>query len=205
MTYGRMIVGVSIINRHIFKKPLDVLVEEALNFSVLEFRVNKEGTDVRLHNIRKSLKTFISAKRSMRMVEVGYLWSCLCQSPIIASAIGVFLHFFEILHVFAILTLDCCAVRSKMLVQAELYSHCCQEFVRYHGHLRPVSQGSSHTSFRASNLVLCQPLGVSVRIPVEQEADRSRIEQSITQEFKSLVAGDSLFRKRIRRVYESRS
>ena len=141
MAYGGMIVGVCIVNCHVFKKPLDVLVEEALNLSVLELRINEEGTNVRLHNIRKSLKTSISAKKSMRVVEVGYLWSCLCQGPIVASAIGVFLHLFEILHIFAILTFDDCAIRSKMLVEAKLHSQGCQKFVRHHGHLRPVSQG----------------------------------------------------------------
>lgn len=55
MADRRMIVSEGIINFHVFKKPSDVLVEEALNFSVIELRINKEGADVRLYDIRESL------------------------------------------------------------------------------------------------------------------------------------------------------
>lgn len=58
-----MIVSVGIVDFHVFKKPFDVLVEEAFNFSVVELRINKEGADVRLHDIRESLKTKISNQR----------------------------------------------------------------------------------------------------------------------------------------------
>lgn len=46
-----MVVGVGIIDVHVFEKPFDVLVEEAFNLSVVKFRINKEGTDIRLHDI----------------------------------------------------------------------------------------------------------------------------------------------------------
>lgn len=43
---GRMVVGISIVDAHVFEKPFDMLVEEALNFSVIKFRINKEGAYV---------------------------------------------------------------------------------------------------------------------------------------------------------------
>lgn len=175
-----MIVGVSIIDVHVFKKPFDVLIKEALNLSVIELGINKEGTNVRLHDIRKSLKIIISDKRLTREVNVEYLWSSPRQSPIVSSAIGVFFNLFEILYVFAILTLDNCTVGSKMLVKAKLHSHCGQEFVRHHGHLGAVSQICTMHVIRVFNLMLCQPLGVFVRKSMKQEADGSHVEQSIT-------------------------
>lgn len=135
-----MIISVGIVNVHVFKKPLDVLVEEALHFSVTELRINKEGTNVRLHDIRKGLKVNLRDKKLIREVELGYLWSCLCQSPIVSSTIRVFLRLFKILHVFAILAFDDCAVGSKMLVKTKLHRYCGKELIRHHGHLRAVSQ-----------------------------------------------------------------
>ena len=51
--------------------------------------------------------------------------------------------------------------------------------------------------------MLGQPLWVSVRIAMKKEANGRHVEQCITQELESLIAGDSLFCERIRRVYES--
>ena len=135
-----MIVGVGIIDFHVLEEPLDVLIEEALNFSIIEFRINKEGTNVRLHDIRESLRTSVSDKRPIREVGFGYLWSCLGQSPIVSGAISVVLYLFEILHVFTILTLDDCAMRSNVFVKTKFHTHRSKELVRHHGHLKAVSQ-----------------------------------------------------------------
>ena len=59
--------------------------------------------------------------------------------------------------------------------------------------------------FSIANLVFGKPLRVSVGIAMKKEANGCHVEQRITQKFESLIAGDLLFRKRIRRVYESRS
>lgn len=56
-THRRMIVGISVIYIHVLEKPSNVFVEEALNLSKVEVRVNKEGADVRFHNIRESLES----------------------------------------------------------------------------------------------------------------------------------------------------
>lgn len=37
----RMVVGIGIVDVHVFEKPLDVLVEEALDLPVIELRINK--------------------------------------------------------------------------------------------------------------------------------------------------------------------
>ena len=58
-----MVIGVGIINAHVFKEPFDMILEETLNLSVIEFGVDKQGTNVRLHDIRKSLKTQLLAKK----------------------------------------------------------------------------------------------------------------------------------------------
>ena len=51
-----MVVGISVIDVHVLEKPSNVVVEEALDLSVVEFRVHKEGANVRLYNIRESLR-----------------------------------------------------------------------------------------------------------------------------------------------------
>ena len=50
-----MVVGKSIIDVHVLEEPFYVLVKESLDFVVVELRVNKEGADVGLHNVRESL------------------------------------------------------------------------------------------------------------------------------------------------------
>lgn len=55
-----MIVGISIVDIHVLEEPSYVFVKEALHLSIVERRVNKEGADVRLHNVRESLKNCIS-------------------------------------------------------------------------------------------------------------------------------------------------
>lgn len=52
--------------------------------------------------------------------------------------------------------------------------------------------------------MLGQPLRISVGMAMEQEANRSHVEERIAQELESLIARDLFFRERIRRVYESR-
>ena len=59
-----MIIGVGVINAHVFKEPFDMIIEETLNLSVIEFGVDEQGTNVRLHNIRKSLKSQLLAKNA---------------------------------------------------------------------------------------------------------------------------------------------
>ena len=58
-----MVIGVGIINAHVFKEPFDMIIEETLNLSVIEFGVDKQGTNVGLHNIRKSLKSSLLANQ----------------------------------------------------------------------------------------------------------------------------------------------
>ena len=58
--YRRMIIGKGVIDIHILEKPSDVFAKEALNLSIVEFRVNKNGADVRLHNIRESLEIVLA-------------------------------------------------------------------------------------------------------------------------------------------------
>lgn len=50
-----MVVGKSVIDTHVLEEPFYVLVEESLDFAVVELRVNKEGTNVGLHDVRESL------------------------------------------------------------------------------------------------------------------------------------------------------
>ena len=52
-----MVVGKGVIDIHVLEEPFYVLIKESLDFVVVELRVNKEGTDVGLHNVRESLKT----------------------------------------------------------------------------------------------------------------------------------------------------
>ena len=51
-TYGGMIVGKGVVDGHVFEKPSDVGVEEALDFFVVEFRVHEEGADVGFDYVR---------------------------------------------------------------------------------------------------------------------------------------------------------
>ena len=53
--YRWMVVGKSVIDTHVLEEPFYVLVEESLDFAVVELRVNKEGTNVGLHDVRESL------------------------------------------------------------------------------------------------------------------------------------------------------
>ena len=55
-----MVVGKSVIDVYVLEEPFNVLVEESLDFAVVELRVNKEGTDVGLHNIRESLNIILA-------------------------------------------------------------------------------------------------------------------------------------------------
>ena len=67
-----MVVGVGIINAHVFEEPFDVIIEETLNLSVIEFGVDKQGTNVRLHDIRKSLKSqLLGEKRPIGKSNLG--------------------------------------------------------------------------------------------------------------------------------------
>lgn len=54
--YHRMIVSERIIDRHVLEEPTDVLVEEAFNLSIIEFRVHEDGTQVRFYYIRETLR-----------------------------------------------------------------------------------------------------------------------------------------------------
>ena len=56
-----MVVGKGVIDIHVLEEPFYVLVKESLDFVVVELRVNKEGTNVGLHNVRESLKTISAA------------------------------------------------------------------------------------------------------------------------------------------------
>lgn len=55
-----MVVGISIVQIHVLEEPSYVLVKEALHLPVVEFRVNKEGANVRLHNVRESLRMVLA-------------------------------------------------------------------------------------------------------------------------------------------------
>lgn len=46
-----MIVGKGVVDGHVFEEPSDVGVEEALNFSVVELGVDKNGADVGLDHV----------------------------------------------------------------------------------------------------------------------------------------------------------
>ena len=54
--YGGVVVGIGVIDVHVLKEPFDVVVEEALNFSIIEFGVNEESANVRLDDIGECLK-----------------------------------------------------------------------------------------------------------------------------------------------------
>ena len=51
-----MIVGESIIDRHVFEEPADVSVEEALDFLVIELRIDKDGANVSFRYVREVLQ-----------------------------------------------------------------------------------------------------------------------------------------------------
>lgn len=58
--YRRMVVRKGIVDSHVFEEPLDMLSEKSLNLIKVELRIDKESTDVCLHNIRKSLQFKVS-------------------------------------------------------------------------------------------------------------------------------------------------
>ena len=58
--YGWMVVGKCVIDAHVLEEPFYVLVEESLDFAVVELRVDKEGTNEGLHDVGESLKNYIS-------------------------------------------------------------------------------------------------------------------------------------------------
>lgn len=45
-TYRGVVVGKSVVYRHVLEVPANVLVEETLDFFEVEFRINEEGSDV---------------------------------------------------------------------------------------------------------------------------------------------------------------
>ena len=55
-----MVVGISVINIHVLEEPSYLLVKEALDFAVVEFRVYKESADVGLHNVRERLRVVLA-------------------------------------------------------------------------------------------------------------------------------------------------
>lgn len=55
-----MVVRKGIVDSHVFEEPLDMLSEKSLNLIKVELRIDKESTDVCLHNIRKSLQFKVS-------------------------------------------------------------------------------------------------------------------------------------------------
>ena len=55
-----MVVGISVVNIHVFEEPSYVLIEEALDLAVVEFRVYKESADVGLHNVRERLRIVLA-------------------------------------------------------------------------------------------------------------------------------------------------
>ena len=58
--YRWMIVGEGIVDRHVFKEPTDVSVEEALDFLVIELRVDEHGADVSFRYVREVLQLYVS-------------------------------------------------------------------------------------------------------------------------------------------------
>lgn len=58
--YRGMIVGKGIVDRHVFKEPPDVSVEEALDFLVIELRVDEHGADVSFRYVREVLQLYVS-------------------------------------------------------------------------------------------------------------------------------------------------
>lgn len=47
-----MVIGKGIVDTHVLKEPFDVLLEEPLNFQVIEFRINKHRTNVGFNHVR---------------------------------------------------------------------------------------------------------------------------------------------------------
>ena len=105
-----MVVGKGVIDAHVLEEPFYVLVEESLDFAVVELRVDKEGTNVGLHDVRESLNILYQQPHHNHGSSLRNLWSCLCRIPVISCPIGVLFHFFEILHIFTVLALNGCAV-----------------------------------------------------------------------------------------------
>ena len=58
-----MVISVGIIDAHVFEEPFDMIIKETLNLSVIEFGVDKQGPNVRLHDVRKSLKSQLLANK----------------------------------------------------------------------------------------------------------------------------------------------
>lgn len=61
-----MVIGKSIVNSHIFKEALDVLIKEALHFAVVEVRVDEHRPNVGFENIWQTLITVNSRISSQR-------------------------------------------------------------------------------------------------------------------------------------------
>ena len=55
MTYNWMTICKSVIDRHIFKEPADVIIEEALDFRKVELRVDEDGTKIRFYDVGETL------------------------------------------------------------------------------------------------------------------------------------------------------
>ncbi len=55
-----MVVREGVVNRHVFEKPSDVLVEEAFDFGEIVFRVDEDGADVGFDDVGESLVSQIS-------------------------------------------------------------------------------------------------------------------------------------------------
>ena len=51
-----MVVGVAVVDAHVFEVWTNVLVEETLHFAVVEVRVNEDGAYVRFDHIGKALR-----------------------------------------------------------------------------------------------------------------------------------------------------
>ena len=62
-----MVVGKSVIDGDVLEEPFDVLVKKSLDFAVVELRVNEEGADVGLHNIRESLNSTSASTQYLRI------------------------------------------------------------------------------------------------------------------------------------------
>ena len=51
-TYCRVVVGKSVVNSHVFEEALDVLIKEALDFAVVEVRIDEDRSNVGFENVR---------------------------------------------------------------------------------------------------------------------------------------------------------
>ena len=57
-----MVVGIGVIDIHVLEEPSDVLIKEALDLAVVEFRVYKESANVGLHNVRERLRDVLATR-----------------------------------------------------------------------------------------------------------------------------------------------